>query len=169
MTKLSNINRLLPTEMLERVFHLLPPREQAKVGQVSRTWRALASHVRLTRARLPPNILRRVFRLLPPRDLKAVVRVCMWWREVGEAPALWVWVCLRVRRRNIGYMPEVLDSRRLQAVRRVEVREVSEELLQAVVRHPGLKVMLVVNTRAWQDDEKNSNFFRFFCTLQHLS
>ena len=91
-------------------------------------------------------MLERVFHLLPPRDLKAVVLVCRWWREVGEAPALWVWVCLRVASRNIGYMPEVLDSRRLQAVRRMEAREVSEELLQAVVRHPGLKEMVVRNS-----------------------
>ena len=75
---------------------------------------------------LPVEMLERVFHLLPPRDLQAVVLVCRWWREVGEAPALWVWVCLRVWRENIGYMPEVLDSRRLQAVRRVEVWEVSE-------------------------------------------
>jgi len=89
---------------------------------------------------LPVEMLERVFHLLPPRDLEAVVLVCRWWREVGEAPALWVWVCLWVGR-NIGYMAEVLNSRRLQAVRRMEVREVSKELLQAVVRHPGLKVM----------------------------
>ena len=99
--------------------------------------------VALTNRLLPAEMLERVFHLLPPRDLKAVVLVCRWWREVGEVPALWVWVCLRVWRENIGYMPEVLDSRRLQAVRRVEVWEVSEELLQAVVRHPGLKVMVV--------------------------
>ena len=49
-------------------------------------------------------------------------------------------------------MPEVLD-RRLQAVRRVEVREVSEELLQAVVRHPGLKVMKILNTSLSVDPE----------------
>merc|ERR1719319_437600 len=90
-----------------------------------------------------------VFHLLPPRDLKAVVLVCRWWREVGEAPALWVWVCIRVKGENHGYIKEFLDSRRLQAVRRIEVREeveVSEELLQAVVRHPGLKEMRVQST-----------------------
>jgi len=92
---------------------------------------------------LPAEMLERVFHLLPPRDLKAVVLVCRWWREVGEAPALWVWVYIVVTEDN---MSEVLDSRRLQAVRRVEVREVSEELLQAVVRHPGLKEMVVVNS-----------------------
>jgi len=74
---------------------------------------------------LPEEMLERVFHLLPPRDLKAVVLVCRWWREVGEAPALWVWVCLRVESWNIGYMPEVLNSSRLQAVRRVVVKEVS--------------------------------------------
>ena len=137
---------LLPAEMLERVFHLLPPREQVQVGQVSRRWRDLASHVRLTRARLPPNILRKVFQLLPPRDLKAVVQVCRWWREVGEAPALWAWVRLRVREKNIGYMGEVLRSRRLQAVRRMEVREMSKKLLQGVVRHPGLQEMVILYT-----------------------
>ena len=82
--------------------------------------------------------------LLPPRDLKAVVLVCRWWMEVGEAPALWVWLCLRMRRRTIGYMPVVLDSRRLQAVRRLELRglnAVSEEVLQALARHPGLEEM----------------------------
>ena len=96
--------------------------------------------------KLPAEMLERVFHLLPPKDRKVVVLVCRWWREVGEAPALWVWVCLRVWRENIGYMPEVLDSRRLQAVRRVEVTEVSEELLQAVVRHPGLREMVVQYT-----------------------
>merc|ERR1719319_738619 len=90
-----------------------------------------------------------VFHLLPPRDLKAVVLVCRWWREVGEAPALWVWVCIRVKGENHGYIKEFLDSRRLHAVRRIEVREemeVSEELLQAVVRRPGLKEMRVQST-----------------------
>merc|ERR1719319_1663817 len=45
---------------------------------------------------LPTEMMERVFRLLPPRDLKAVVLVCRRWRKVGEAPALWAWVCLRV-------------------------------------------------------------------------
>ena len=49
---------------------------------------------------LPVELLSKVFHLLPSRDLKAVVLVCRWWRELGEAPAFWV--CLRVKRRNIG-------------------------------------------------------------------
>ena len=100
----------------------------------------------ITKRHFPAEILERVFHLLPPRHLKAVVLVCRWWREVGEAPALWVWVCLRVREKNLGYMPEALSSRRLQAVRRMEVREMSKKLVQAVVRHPGLEEMVIEYT-----------------------
>jgi len=100
---------------------------------------------------LPAEMLERVFHLLPPRDLKAVVLVCRWWREVGEAPALWVWVMLQASWKNIQSMAEALGSRRLQGVRRLEVEdmagrsnvevelEVPGELLQAVIRHPGLR------------------------------
>ena len=87
---------------------------------------------------LPAEMLERVFHLLPPRDLKAVVLVCRWWREVGEAPALWAWVRLVVENQSLAVMPEALDARRLGLLRRVEVRAVSADLLEAVVRHPGL-------------------------------
>jgi len=90
---------------------------------------------------LPPEALARVFHLLPPRDLRAVVLVCRRWREVGEAPALWAWLRLLANQDNLDCMPEVLASRRLRALRRIEVWEVSEELLQAVIKHPELKVM----------------------------
>jgi len=117
-------------------------KEKKKIGQ----YENMVEKERME-AVLPAEMLERVFRLLPPQDLKTVVLVSRRWREVGEAPALWSWVpWFYVMEENIGYMPEVLGSSRLQAVRRMvvsEVREVSEELLQAVVRHPGLKVMEV--------------------------
>jgi len=171
--------KALPAEMLERVVHLLPPRDQAQVAQVCKDWRYPANHVLLSQARLggwarlPPSILYRVFNMLPQGweagsfrgCLKAVVQVCRRWREVGEAPGLWTWVCLRVGISNrffqkSGQMPEVLqlsaalDSRRLQAVRRVEAHmvarywetEKSEELIQVVVRHTGLKEMEIDST-----------------------
>jgi len=79
------------------------------------------------------------------------VLVCRWWREVGEAPALWAWVCIRLKNwRNKAdkansYVHKVMDCRRLQAARRMEVKEgaVSELLLQAVFRHPGLRELEV--------------------------
>jgi len=140
------VNRMLPAEMLERVFHLLPPRDHKAAVLVCRRWSAMANHVLLSQAKLPPNLLLRVFDLLPPKDLKAVVLVCKWWREVGEAPALWSWLKLRVKEKNVGYMSDVLGSRRAQAVRRVYMREVSNKLLQAVVRHKGLKEMVIEYT-----------------------
>jgi len=97
--------------------------------------------------RLPMEVLEMVFHLLPPRDLKAVVLVCRWWREVGEAPKLWPWITsITASEHDIGRMPEVVNFRRLQAVKTISMWEVSDELLQAVVGHPGLKVMQVWNT-----------------------
>ena len=86
-----------------------------------------------------------VFGLLPPRDMENVVLVCRLWREVGEAPQFWAWVVLGVTRENMSTMPERLGSRRLQAVRKLKVEEwvvVSEEVLQAMVRHQGLRVVV---------------------------
>ena len=88
---------------------------------------------------LPAEVLERVFRLLPPRVLRVVVLVCRRWREVGEAPGLWSWVFLTVDQRNLGVMPGLLASRRLQGVVELRARAVSEELLQVVAHHPGLR------------------------------
>ena len=90
--------------------------------------------------KLPGEMLEKIFQLLPPRDLMSVVEVCRRWRETGEAPALWAWVRLMVTRHNQSYMPEMLDTRRLQTAHSITVMHfVSEELLQAIVRHRGLK------------------------------
>jgi hypothetical protein len=95
---------------------------------------------------LPAEMLERIFRHLPPSSLKVVVLVCRRWREVGEAPGLWTWVVLRVTRETLSSMPEVLDSRRLAAVRRICVEEASEELLEAVARHQGLRTAYLPST-----------------------
>ena len=89
---------------------------------------------------LPAEMLERVFRLLPPKDLKNVLLVCSWWMEVGQDPSLWPWATLVVRWGSLAIMPTLLDTRRrLQAVKRLDVWVVSEELLQAILRHSGLK------------------------------
>ena len=61
--------------------------------------------------KLLPELLEMVFRLLPRRDLKVVVLVCKRWREVGEAPVLWAWVCLRVDKERVASMPEMPISK----------------------------------------------------------
>ena len=90
---------------------------------------------------IPAEMLERVFRLLPPRDLKAVVLVCRWWREVGEAASLWTWVILTVNHDNLASMAEVLGTRRLQGMGKMQVytHMMPKELLGAMARHPGLR------------------------------
>jgi hypothetical protein len=93
------------------------------------------------RAVVPAELLQRVLRLLPLPALLAAVQVCRWWRAVGAAPVLWSWSYLRVDRGNLACMARVLASGRLLAVERLEVWAVSKELLQAVARHHGLRVL----------------------------
>ena len=107
---------------------------------------------------LPPEILLKIFHLLSPRHLKRVVLVCRWWRKVGEDPALWGWVSLTVTRDNLSSMPEMLDTRRLETAPCLLVWHgvtVSDQLLQAVGRHSGLKTLNLVNTNLtteqWED------------------
>ena len=88
---------------------------------------------------LPAELLERVFGLVPPLDRRAVLLVCRRWREVGEVPGLWAWVLLRTD------MPEVVSTRRLGAVRALTAGAVSEDLLQAVLRHRGLRRLELPN------------------------
>ena len=90
------------------------------------------------------GVLELVFVLLPLRDMKNVVLVCQLWREVGEAPGFWTWVRMTVTGENMSTMPERLDSRRMRAVREVRMNwrvEVSQEVIKAVARQPGLRVV----------------------------
>ena len=90
------------------------------------------------------GVLELVFVLLPLRDMKNVVLVCHLWREAGEAPSFWTWVRMTVTGENMSTMPERLDSRRMRAVREVRMKwrvEVSEEVMEAVARHPGLRLV----------------------------
>ena len=101
---------------------------------------------------LPPEKLLEIFHLLSPQDLKTVVLVSRRWREVGETPILWGWVSLKVNPDNLSSMPEILDTRRLETAMRLTVVcrrvtvPVSDQLLQAVGRHSGLKLLHLVAT-----------------------
>ena len=103
------------------------------------------------------GVLRLVFRLLPPRDLKNVVLVCRLWREVGEEPGLWAWGVTRLLYRgNMSNLVERLDCKRLRAVRELFVHswglEVTEEVVEAVTRHPGLRVVRMRNNSLYSVD-----------------
>ena len=95
---------------------------------------------------LPAEMLVHIFGLLPPADLRTVLLVCRLWREVGEAPGLWAWAVLRATRQNMANMPERLASRKLLRVFGLALDtgvKISEELLGAVERHPGLSRMVM--------------------------
>ena len=95
--------------------------------------------------KLPAEMMERIFRLLPPRTLRMVVLVCRRWRELGEDPVLWCQLCLAVNERNLSFMSEMLSSRRLQEVRKLIIETpVTEEELQSVMRHPGLRELKIV-------------------------
>ena len=92
--------------------------------------------------KLFPELLDRIFQLLSPQDLMSVVQVCRLWREEGERPRLWTWRVVRLTRENLSTMPEVLATRRMMLVRTLKVQNwdcLSGELLEAVMRHPGLR------------------------------
>ena len=88
---------------------------------------------------LPEEMLRMVFSFLPPVDLKAAVLVCKLWSRVGQAPGLWSWVTFHVWSNEA-----VLEQMRLPRLQNVSIlnitaQNVSEELMEAAVIHPGLK------------------------------
>ena len=93
---------------------------------------------------LPDELLEKVFEFLLARDRKAGVLVNKRWREVGEAPKFWTWMKLprvECRPTNQARVIEMIKSRRLAKVKEVNVDldAVSDDLLQAIGLHQGLK------------------------------
>ena len=66
MTLESNINEVLPEEMLKQIFHLLP------LGAV-----------------LVGSLALSLDKKFSPGDLKSAVLVCTHWASVGQASTLW--------------------------------------------------------------------------------
>ena len=91
---------------------------------------------------LPPELLHRIFLHLTIRALRRAVLVCRLWREVGRAPGLWTWGVVKVNANNLAALPSLLARDRLWDVRELRVEHchiVTVELLDAVVRHRGLR------------------------------
>ena len=88
---------------------------------------------------LPEEMLRMIFSFLPPKDLKSAVLVCKLWSRVGQAPGLWSWVTFYAQ--NNEAMVEQMRLPRLQNVSLLKIMapNVSEELMEEVAKHPGLK------------------------------
>ena len=88
---------------------------------------------------LPTEVLDLILRLLPRPALQAAALVCRRWREVAEAPGLWAWLRLTATRKNLSSLPRLLDTRRMQGVRKLSLGALSRRLLEAVERHRGLR------------------------------
>ena len=91
-------------------------------------------------------VLELVCGMLTTQDRNNFVLVCQLWREVGEEPRFCYMGILSLTRENLNTIPERLDCRRMRFVSelRVEVGvKVSEEVLQAVARHQGLKKLVM--------------------------
>ena len=98
---------------------------------------------------LPEEMLRMIFSYLPPEDLKAAVLVCKLWSRVGQAPGLWSWLTFHAW--NNEAVLEQMRLPRLQNVSRLNIpaQNVSEEFMEAVAIHPGLKKVEAVS---WYTD-----------------
>ena len=90
-------------------------------------------------ALLPSELLYLVFKLLRHQDLKEAVAVCKRWKEVGEAQSLWAWACPRITQKNIKISKDLLECKRMQGVSRIRIAALSEDVVDGVACHPGLR------------------------------
>ena len=115
--------------------------------------------------KLPNETLHLIFSLLPLGDLKTSLLVCRWWREVGEVPGLWTWTLLEVTEDNLAFMPEVLGFHRLKTLAKLSVSAWSEELLESINKHQGLKELKL---RKLFLQSVTHNWFRIVAKLEVL-
>ena len=101
--------------------------------------------------RLPVELLEKVFDYLPYQDRKTVVLLNSHWRKAGEAAHLWDWVGLpRVEdQRSCKRVIEMLNTRRLAKAKEIAIQTgaMTNDLLQALVLHKGLKEMEIGGLR----------------------
>ena len=94
------------------------------------------------------EVLKKVFEVLPRKDRKAGVMVNSLWRQVGEASGFWAWVQLPrvVDQNSWARVIDMLRCERLAGVEKIviEAGAVSEDLLQALINHEGLKRIILV-------------------------
>ena len=104
---------------------------------------------------LPVEVLENIFKFLEDlKDRKAVVVVGKQWRKAGEAPNLWTSVKLPVvlNQKSRARAIEMLRARRFSKVDEIEIDgavNLSEELLQAVAGHTGLKRIVLDGVADW--------------------
>ena len=88
---------------------------------------------------LPAELLYLIFKLLRGENLKQAVAVCRRWKGVGEAQNLWTWVQPRITQKNIKIAKDLLGCKRMQGVSKIMIAAISEDVLDGVARHQGLR------------------------------
>ena len=71
--------------------------------------------------------------------LQVAVRVCRRWREAGESSKLWASASVHIHSRNILHVSHLMESGRLSRVMRVRAERATEELMEVMLGHQGLK------------------------------
>ena len=99
---------------------------------------------------LPPEMLEKVFSYLAPRDLKTVMLVCKTWNNTGGLPALWSWVKVKLNAQSEDNFLEIINLKRLQCARELEIDIAPPKLLRAVLQHPGLKKITAGYIEDWE-------------------
>ena len=88
---------------------------------------------------LPLELLDTIFQALPLADLKNVLLVCKLWKYLGESPWLWATTILKVSTENLHEILQAMTSRRWMSLRSIAVRDISDELLSAIIKHLSLR------------------------------
>ena len=92
---------------------------------------------------LPPEMIYSIFCLLSPQDMRTVMLVCRRWREVGQDCRLWSWVRIVINQDNIETMSEILDCTRLRMLGHLELRRMTDDILESVLRLRGIQTLKI--------------------------
>ena len=80
-------------------------------------------------------------------------------------PGLWTWTLLEVTEDNLAFMPEVLGVHRLKTLAKITLSDWSEELLESIDKHQGLKELKL---RKLFLQSVTHNWFRIVAKLEVL-
>ena len=92
---------------------------------------------------LPDEMVQHILQYLPLPSLKVVVQVCQRWGRLGGRPALWAKAWVILNKENIDSLPEILNTGRLRAVRRMRIEHATARCLHLARHQPKLQELEV--------------------------
>ena len=97
----------------------------------------------LINCKVPPEILHKIFQKLQLCDMKMAVLVCRQWRDVGETQPLWRGAMVTATKKNLLVVPNLIYSKRIQAVDTLGMKTTNEALLSALSGHPSIRKLKI--------------------------